>query len=117
MGCICPVIRANSNTGSKFCEKPTKSSNGMLVRAGTDLLSFIAHLSRATIFSHREKEKEEDNSVTDPVTAVYNREEELQDDQINRHKGFEIVDENKFEIDCQNNFKIGKNYAKIRQEI
>lgn len=77
----------------------------------------MVHLDKAAINLAKMRGEKEDKSVTVTVTAVQYKEKESQDDQMDRKKEVETVDDNKLDTDGQGKVNIKEKYTDHRQDI
>lgn len=68
----------------------------MMLGIGIDLQNGIIHFRRKAVAPPEKKEEVGIDTITDPNTAVHNKERDSKDDEMNRNKLMETIDGNDF---------------------
>lgn len=92
---VLPCCRYQRRHESQILLKiPINLTKGMLVVVGTYLPDIIDHSGHAAIKHTERGGEKKDRSVTDKVAALHHNENELRDDELDRHKEVETADDN-----------------------
>lgn len=67
----------------------------MFIVDGAHLTEFTVHLEKSAINATDRRKAKEEKSVADTVESVQYKDKESEDNQMDRHKEVEIVDNNK----------------------
>lgn len=102
---------------ANFVKRPTIVPKEMLMGVIADVPDTIIHLDRTSIIPSQYIEKEVDEYVAASVVAVYYGEQDSVNDQMDRHKRSETVDDNELKTDWRDYDSVGEQYVKSRQKI
>lgn len=106
MQCMCSASRTEEPRVANVAKNATTLRKTMLNEAGPALPDFIVYLEQAAINPAEMRVKKQDKSITDTIAAAYYKEKEAQDDQMERHKKGENVNDNELKTYWRHTFNI-----------
>lgn len=113
----CPAGRIKENRSRKFFETPNNISQGYFIRDLTDLPNEFIDFGQAAISTAAKRMEKDYKSVTDSIAAEPKRKMKLRNDQMDRYKKIQTVNDNELDIAWWDKVYTDLRYEDHRQEI